>query len=215
MTAISDFGLRIGLEGEKQFKDALRDINQSFKVLGSEMALVTSQFDKNDKSIQALTARKEVLNKEIDAQKDKISTLQSALQNASEAFGDNDKRTQNWQIQLNKAQAELNNMERELDSTTKALDGTGSGFDDAGENAGDFDTEVNKAGDVANDAESKFSALGDTLKTIGVVIGAAVVALGTATVAAGKALFDVSKETADLGVEGYTRCCKPNRKTGY
>jgi len=79
VTTISDFGLRIGLEGEKQFKDALRDINQSLKVLGSEVALVTSQFDKNDKSIQALTARKEVLKKEIDAQKDKIFTLQSAL----------------------------------------------------------------------------------------------------------------------------------------
>jgi len=34
-----DFGLKIGIEGEKQFKDAPRDINQVFKVLGSEMAL--------------------------------------------------------------------------------------------------------------------------------------------------------------------------------
>jgi len=33
---LSDFGLKIGIEGEKQFKDALRDINQAFKVLGSE-----------------------------------------------------------------------------------------------------------------------------------------------------------------------------------
>ena len=33
----------------------LKDINQSFKVLGSEMQLVSSQFDKQDKSIEALT----------------------------------------------------------------------------------------------------------------------------------------------------------------
>ena len=31
-----DFGLKIGVEGEKEFKKALSDINQSFKVLGSE-----------------------------------------------------------------------------------------------------------------------------------------------------------------------------------
>ena len=31
------------------------EINQSFKVLGSEMKLVSSQFDKNDKSVQALS----------------------------------------------------------------------------------------------------------------------------------------------------------------
>lgn len=48
-----NFGLKIGVEGEKEFKKALSDINQSFKVLGSEMTLVTSQFDKQDKSVQA------------------------------------------------------------------------------------------------------------------------------------------------------------------
>ena len=60
-----NFGLKIGVEGEKEFKKALADINQSFKVLGSEMKLVSSQFDKNDKSVQALSARNNVLNKEI------------------------------------------------------------------------------------------------------------------------------------------------------
>ena len=96
----NNFGLRIGVEGERDFKQALRDINHSFKVLGSEMQLVTSQFDKNDKSIAALTARKGVLTKEIGAQKDKIATLQAALDNAASSFGENDRRTQNWQIQL-------------------------------------------------------------------------------------------------------------------
>jgi hypothetical protein len=31
-----NFGLKIGVEGEKEFKNALRDINQSFKVLGCQ-----------------------------------------------------------------------------------------------------------------------------------------------------------------------------------
>ena len=116
-----NFGLKIGLEGEKEFKKALSDINQSFKVLGSEMKLVASQFDKNDNSVQALAARNSVLNKEIEAQKEKIETLRAALANASESFGDTDKRTQSWQIQLNNAEASLNEMERELDSNNAAL----------------------------------------------------------------------------------------------
>ena len=52
-----NFGLKIGVEGEKEFKSALYSINQSFKVLGSEMKLVESQFSKNDTSIQSLTAK--------------------------------------------------------------------------------------------------------------------------------------------------------------
>lgn len=47
--ANGNFGLKIGVEGEKEFKNVLRDINQSFKVLGSEMKLVESQFDRQDK----------------------------------------------------------------------------------------------------------------------------------------------------------------------
>jgi phage-related minor tail protein len=109
-----NFGLKIGLEGEKEFKSALRDINDSFKVLGSEMKLVESQFDKNDKSVEALTARNEVLEKSIEAQKEKIETLKGALNNASSSFGEADKRTQSWQVKLNEAEAELNKMEREL-----------------------------------------------------------------------------------------------------
>ena len=73
------FGLKIGLEGEKEFKKALAEINQSFKVLGSEMKLATSQFDKNDKSVEALAARNKVLRKEIDEQTTKIDTLRKAL----------------------------------------------------------------------------------------------------------------------------------------
>ena len=33
--ASESFGLKIGLEGEKEFKSALNEINQSFKVLGT------------------------------------------------------------------------------------------------------------------------------------------------------------------------------------
>ena len=116
-----NFGLRIGVEGEKDFKNALRDINQAFKTLGSEMTLVTAQFDRNDKSAAALAARSVVLSKEVDAQKEKINTLRTALDNASASFGENDKRTQNWQVQLNKAEAELIGMEKELKANNSAL----------------------------------------------------------------------------------------------
>ena len=126
-----NFGLKIGLEGEKEFKKALADINQSFKVLGSEMKVVQSQFDKNDDSVEALTARNQVLGKEIDTQKKKIETLRKALENASTSFGENDRRTQQWQIQLNNAQASLNNMERELDQNQRAIDSMGDEMRDA------------------------------------------------------------------------------------
>lgn len=52
-----DFDLKIGIEGEKQFKQALREIKENFKFLKSEMKLATSAFDKNEKSVESLTSK--------------------------------------------------------------------------------------------------------------------------------------------------------------
>ena len=196
-----NFGLKIGVEGEKEFKKALSDINQSFKVLGSEMKLVSSQFDKNDKSVQALSSRNQVLNKEIDAQKQKIETLKAALDNAATSFGENDKRTQNWQIQLNNAEAALNDMERELEDNNKALQDAENGFDEAGDEAGEFAKEVDDAGNQTEDAGSKFQKLGEIAKTVGKAMAAAVAAIGAAAVAAGKKLWDMANDVAEAGDE--------------
>ena len=67
------FGLKIGLEGEKEFKKALGEINQSFKVLGSEMKLVQSQFAANDNSAEALAARHRVLGEQVESQRKKVA----------------------------------------------------------------------------------------------------------------------------------------------
>lgn len=191
-----DFGLKIGLEGEKEFKKALSEINQSFKVLGSEMKLVSSQFDKNDQSVEALTARNTVLNKEIEAQKQKIETLKKALENAATSFGENDRRTQAWQIQLNNAEAALNDMERELQQNNDALDRAAGEFDDAEKQADDFGDEVEDAGKQSDDAGGKFEKLGAVCKAAGVAIAAAFTAVSAAAVAAGKALVDMAVEGA-------------------
>jgi phage-related protein/uncharacterized protein YukE len=179
-----NFGLKIGVEGEKEFKKALSDINQTFKVLDSEMKLVSSEFDKQDKSVAAVAARNEVLNKAIDAQKDKISTLESALKNAADSFGENDRRTQNWAIQLNNAKAELNGMERELDNSADAAD--------------DLGEELKETGDEAESSGGKFEKLGSVLKGVGAAMGAVALAAGAAALKLGKEVISAYADFEQL-----------------
>ena len=211
-----NFGLKIGLEGEKAFKNSLAEINQAFKVLGSEMKLVESEFDKNDKSVEALTARNEVLGKQIDAQKEKIEVLRAALKNASESFGENDKRTQAWQIQLNNAEAALNGMERELKSNNDAIEQSGKGMDEAGDEADEFGKEIDDAAKDADKAGPSFEGLGNVCKATAATIAAAFAAVSAAAVAAGKALVDMATEGAAYADDeyvlpehehGHRRCC--------
>ena len=83
-----DLGAKIGIEGEKEFKNAISSINTNLKVLGSELKASASAFDKNDKSIKNLTAQNSVLNKSIDVQKGKVSELQKMVEKSSQTYGE-------------------------------------------------------------------------------------------------------------------------------
>ena len=193
-----NFGLKIGVEGEKEFKSALYSINQSFKVLGSEMKLVESQFSKNDTSIQSLTARNQILNKEIDTQKSKIELLKNALNNSSQSFGENDRRTQEWQIKLNNATAELNSMEKELKDNQTTLDAAGTEMDDVSKSANKMGADIDDAGKKAEGSNGKFEKLGSALKGIGATMGAVAVAAGAAAVALAKKVVSSYAEFEQL-----------------
>ncbi len=196
---MSGIGIKFGAEGEQEFKKALNEINQAYKVLGSEMKLVQSQFDKNDNSVEALTARNETLNKQIDAQKDKIATLKAALDNAAASFGENDKRTQAWQIKLNNAEAALNGMERDLKKNNDAIEEASSEFKDAEKAADKFGDEIKKTGKETEQAGDQFQKVGEVLKTVGKAMAAAAAAIGAGAVAAGKKIWDMANGTAAAG----------------
>ena len=74
-----DIGPKIGIDGEKEFRDELRNINQQLRTLGSEMKAVTSAFDANAESQDRLSAQAQVLTNQIDAQEKKLQQLQKGL----------------------------------------------------------------------------------------------------------------------------------------
>lgn len=152
-----DIGPKIGIEGEKEFRDALKQVNTSLKTLGTEMKAVTSAYDKNDNSASALTAKNKVLNKQIDEQKGKLSQLERGLQASKEKYGENDAVTQKWQQSVNQATADLNKMERELGDNVAALKNVERGYDDAGNKLDEF-------GNIVEQTEKKTSRFGEIFK---------------------------------------------------
>ena len=164
----SNIGAKIELQGEAQFKKAVTEINTNLRTLGTEMTKVKSEFDKNDKSIEFYTKKNQVLNKQIDEQKNKIEALEKGLKVSAEKYGENATQTQKWQQDLNRATADLNKMEREVSDNTKAMDELGKETEDTGKS-------VDGTG-------GKFEKFGGVLKGVAVAAGAAAVAAGAAAV---------------------------------
>lgn len=116
-------GPRIGIDGEKEFRQELQNINQQLRTLGSEMKAVTSSFEDGDKSEKALAAQTDVLNRQIDAQKQKLQQLQNGLDASIKKYGEADTRTLRWQQAVNEATASLNKMESQLGDLDNELNG--------------------------------------------------------------------------------------------
>lgn len=68
-------GGSIKLQGESEYRRALSQITQNLREVSSEMKIVTSTYDKNDTSTEALTAKSDVLNKRLEEQKSKLKLV--------------------------------------------------------------------------------------------------------------------------------------------
>lgn len=153
----NEIGSRIKLEGEREFRQAIKGINTEMRTLSSEMSLATSQFEKNEKSVESLTAINEVLYKQQQKQSEKVEVLRQALEKSRAELGDNNAQTQRWQQQLNNAQAELNRLNRQLSENEEALE-------DARNGMSSFENEVTEMERALNDTADEANIFGDVLK---------------------------------------------------
>lgn len=199
--------LKFGIElnGEKEFRDAVGEIDKSLKVLRSEMRLVAVQFDDNADSLDALTESNDVLNRQILTQKEKIEMLQAALKKAATRYGEADERTKKWQTDLNYAEADLIKMERQLQSNTEALADASSGLDTLDGGLLDTTESGKGLGDVLDDLTGKLGinlpeGATSTLNSM-VSLGGELTLLIGAFAAAAAAVVEVEKALANLTLE--------------
>lgn len=117
---------KVKMDGEKEYRAALAQINAGLKNLGAEMRATEQDFADNANSVEALTAKGDVLTRQMQTQQEKVDTLREVLQRAGETYGEADKRTIDWSTSLIDAETKLKQMQEALEENNAELDKAGS-----------------------------------------------------------------------------------------
>lgn len=171
-----NIGPRIGVDGEREYRNQINQIIQQSKTLESQMKLVASQFTAATSAEEKTAKTAAVLTKQIDTQRERVKLLAEQTGKAAAKYGEADSRTQKWQQALNEAQASLNKMQNELRDTT---------------------SEMRDMDDAMDDGAKKALSFGDVLKAnlASDAIVSGVKAMASAIKEAGAALFVLGKQS--------------------
>ena len=134
----TNIGPKIGVDGEKEYRQQISQIIQQSKTLASEMKLVSASFtaatsaeDKNAKTAG-------VLNKQIATQRQYIAALAAQAGKAAATYGTNSVQAQRYEERLNKARAKLLEMQHALQDTERGVEDLGKEMDNGGQKALSF-----------------------------------------------------------------------------
>lgn len=195
---------RFRLEGEGEYKRAMKDAADAIKVLSSEEKLAKAQFEATGDA-QAYAAEKaRILQEEIKEQEKAVAAAEKAVQKLTDSgVKPNDKAMQDWQKRLNNAKTDLTNMQKELDNTDKDLSENADQFgadQDAAVEFGEKMDEVAKGIDFQN-AIAAIDHVKEKLETV--IKTAAKVAKGIwdAEADAGKWADDMMTAATSAGID--------------
>ena len=160
-----DIGPKIGIDGEKEFRESLRTMGQQLKTLGTEMKAVTSAFDVDNDSQKKLAAQSDVLNRQLEVQQQRLGEVQKALDYAKANYSENSNEVQRWQQALNNATTDVNRTKKQLNELETGVEGVGDAMDGAGQKTSIFG-DVLKANLLGNAIVSGVKAVASGIKSL-------------------------------------------------
>ena len=134
------------------------------------MKLTTAEFADNADSVEALTAKQKLLQKQFDEQAKKAEAAEKALKKMRDnGIEPTNPAYQKMQTNLNNTKADMVKIQKEIDDTSKKL----------------------------KSSKVDWESVGETVGKAGKAIGAACAAMGAAIAAAGAAFFGLAEETRE------------------
>ena len=201
-----NIGPTISVKGEEEYNASIKQIRQNMKYIKAEANNLTAAYDKNDKSVEAVTARVEGLKKAQEEQKKAVDAAKKALAEmtargvdpASKAYRD-------MKANLDVAEAQLKTTTREIETHERALANAKDGVADYGDAVDDASSKFSGFGEDGNELismlDGKFGGIISKISGVGAATSGAGAAMGLAFAGATTAAGFLIDKIAEIGQE--------------
>ena len=122
MSSKNRIGPKITLDGEADFNKAIKNINNTMRLLRSEAKKNTQEFALNKDQLGYCTSQYSTLSRTMDEQRNKVAIIQKALEDATKQYGENSDAVRKWRTDLNYAQGDLAKTSASLNEMRETLD---------------------------------------------------------------------------------------------
>lgn len=162
---MADAGLKLAVEGEREFKKAIQEINAQIKANQAELKLLVEQYKHSDDSMGKLTSTQKALEEAMTLQGNKVLTLREQYEKAAEAYGENDIRVVKLRTSMTEAAAEYTKLTNEVAANQKAIDDNQSALEEYQKTAEEIDDVMKANRQELSGLADQYKALGDNSKS--------------------------------------------------
>lgn len=189
-----NIGPKISLDGEAEFKTAIKNATAAVKALDAELEASQQTFANNADSIEELSKQNELLKNKADILKQKMSVLQEEYERVAEAQGKNSAAALKLRTDIAKTETEIIKNNRALEENNDLLDDNEEKLKKAGKASEDF----------SQDSSSAFDGVTDAAKATSTAIIALSAALVALTIDSANTVAELNSMSAQLGVSTQT-----------
>lgn len=118
---MADAGYKLTVEGEKEFKKALSEINDQIKVSKTEIRALTEEYKLNDAGVGKLQDKQEALERTMEQQREKVKLVSEQYEKARAVYGDTDSSVLKLEESMNKAREELAKTTQQWEKNTEEI----------------------------------------------------------------------------------------------
>lgn len=162
---------KLYVEGEKEFKTAINNINSVLKVNRSELSLLAEQYKVTENPMENLKEQQASLSGAMELQAEKSRQIAEQISKTAAVYGEQDARVKNLVISYNESESALAKLQAKYKDATATISDAEDAMRDMAAAQGDIEADTARFAEVVAEADRQMDEIAGSVENGGRAFG--------------------------------------------